>query len=237
MKKLQQFLKETYAIEFNDPKLLKEAFTHSSYVNEHQKQKLNDNERIEFLGDAVLELTVSEYLYEKYPEFPEGYLTKMRASIVCEASLSQFAKECGFNQYVLLGKGEQRMNGKQRPALLCDLFEAFIGALYLDQGVESVQTFLKKTVYKKIDSGAFSHGMDFKTELQEFLQKNGEVSIQYRIVEEIGPAHMKEFVTQVFVEEDVVGEGKGSSKKNAEQAAAENALRHLKENNKQTMDQ
>ncbi|MGX7394849.1 MULTISPECIES: ribonuclease III [Carnobacterium] len=223
----ESFLKEIkrkYDITFQNTAYLEEAFTHSSYVNEHRNQHLKDNERIEFLGDAVLELIISRYLFEHYPKLPEGKLTKLRAAIVCEASLSLFAKECGFDRYIRLGKGEERMDGRKRPALLCDLFESFIGALYLDQGIDSVLAFLKQTIFPKIQSGAFSHVMDHKTNLQEYLQKKGEITIDYRLVEEVGPAHQKMFVVEVSAEGQVLGQGQGKTKKAAEQVAAENAL-------------
>ena len=224
-------LKSLFQIEFANTDFLKEAFTHSSYVNEHRELNLKDNERIEFLGDAVLELTVTKYLFNEYPSLPEGKLTRLRAAIVCEASLSQFAKEYGFDRYILLGKGEERMNGRKRPSLLCDLFESFIGALYLDQGLDGVINFLNQTVFPRIKSGAFSHVMDHKTNLQEFLQRNGEVSIDYVLIEEVGPAHEKEFLVEVLAEGNILGQGKGKSKKAAEQIAAANALENLREAN------
>lgn len=224
-------LKSLFQIEFTNTAFLNEAFTHSSYVNEHRELNLKDNERIEFLGDAVLELTVTKYLFNEYPNLPEGKLTRLRAAIVCEASLSQFAKEYGFDRYILLGKGEERMNGRKRPSLLCDLFESFIGALYLDQGLDGVINFLNQTVFPRIKSGAFSHVMDHKTNLQEFLQRNGEVSIDYVLIEEVGPAHEKEFLVEVLAEGNILGQGKGKSKKAAEQIAAANALENLREAN------
>ena len=229
MKELIKMIEDEYGIQFKNEMLLVEAFTHSSYVNEHRNLKLKDNERIEFLGDAVLELTVSRFLYDLYPNVPEGKLTRLRATIVCEASLSQFAKEYEFDQFIRLGKGEERMNGRKRPALLCDLFESFIGALYLDQGLDSVLTFLEQTIFPKIKSGAFSHVMDHKTNLQEFLQQKGEIEIDYQLVDEIGPAHQKAFVVEVRAEGQVLGQGQGKTKKAAEQVAAENALLILKE--------
>lgn len=222
-------LKTKFDLVFENLSYLEEAFTHSSYVNEHRNLKLKDNERIEFLGDAVLELTVSRFLYELYPNVPEGKLTRLRATIVCEASLSQFAKEYEFDQFILLGKGEERMNGRKRPALLCDLFESFIGALYLDQGIDAVLSFLEKTIFPKIKSGAFSHVMDHKTNLQEFLQQKGEIEIEYHLVDEIGPAHQKAFVVEVLAEGQILGQGQGKTKKAAEQVAAENALLALQE--------
>ena len=153
--RLLKELKETYHLVFHNEALLEQAFTHSSYVNEHRYLQLSDNERLEFLGDAVLELLVSQFLYRNFPKVPEGKLTKLRAAIVCEDSLSKFAKECHFDQYVLLGKGEEHSGGRTRPALLCDLFEAFLGALYLDHDLVAVDQFLAFFVFPKIIAGSF----------------------------------------------------------------------------------
>ena len=218
-------LKERYGIVFHDVNLLEQAFTHSSYVNEHRYLKLSDNERLEFLGDAVLELLVSQYLYQQFPEMPEGKLTKMRAAIVREDSLSKFAKECHFDQYILLGKGEENSGGRQRPALLCDLFEAFLGALYLDQKVGAAKKFIAEVIFPKIDAGAFSHEMDHKTHLQEVLQRQGDVTIDYRLVNEEGPAHDRIFSIEVYVDGKLIGTGQGKSKKLPEQDAADRALK------------
>ena len=220
-------LKEKFNLVFHDVDLLGQAFTHSSYVNEHRYLQLSDNERLEFLGDAVLELAVSKFLYREYPKVPEGKLTKLRAAIVCEESLAKFAKECRFDQSIRLGKGEEHSGGRNRPALLCDLFEAFLGALYLDQGYEAVETFLEKVIFPKILAGAFSHEMDHKTRLQEVLQRSGDVLIDYRLIKEEGPAHKRQFWTQVYFNGEKIGEGQGKSKKLAEQAAAANALNQL----------
>ncbi|MBP1046970.1 ribonuclease III [Enterococcus sp. BWM-S5] len=222
-------LKERYGIVFHDVNLLEQAFTHSSYVNEHRYMKLSDNERLEFLGDAVLELLVSQYLYRHFPELSEGKLTKMRAAIVREDSLSKFAKECHFDQYILLGKGEENSSGRERPALLCDVFEAFLGALYLDQQLEAVREFISKVIFPKIDAGAFSHEMDHKTRLQEVLQRQGDVTIEYRLIKEEGPAHDRIFYIEVFLNDDLIGTGQGKSKKLAEQDAAERALKQFSE--------
>lgn len=222
-------LKERYGIVFHDVNLLEQAFTHSSYVNEHRYLKLSDNERLEFLGDAVLELLVSQYLYRNFPDLSEGKLTKMRAAIVREDSLSKFAKECHFDQYILLGKGEENSSGRTRPALLCDVFEAFLGALYLDQQLEAVREFVSKIIFPKIDAGAFSHEMDHKTKLQEVLQRKGDVSIEYRLVKEEGPAHDRIFYIEVFLNDALIGTGQGKSKKLAEQDAAERALKQFSE--------
>lgn len=222
-------LKEKFNIVFRDVSLLEQAFTHSSYVNEHRNLQLSDNERLEFLGDAVLELLVSRFLYNQFPTVPEGRLTKLRAAIVREDSLAKFAKECHFDRYIRLGKGEENSGGRNRPSLLCDLFESFLGALYLDQGLKAVHEFLGKIVFPKVKAGAFSHEMDHKTRLQEVLQRSGDVLIDYRLVKEEGPAHERLFWTEVFCDGKLIGKGHGKSKKLAEQDAAANALGHLEE--------
>ena len=225
--KLISTLREKYEITFTESMLLEQAFTHSSYVNEHRNLKQSDYERLEFLGDATLELLISEFLFNWYPDFPEGKLTKIRATIVREESLAKFAQECEFDQYIRLGKGEENSNGRKRPALLCDLFEAFLGALLLDQGLEAVRKFLAIVVFPKIEAGVFLHEMDHKTNLQEILQKNGDVLISYELVKEEGPAHEREFYVAVKLNSEVIGQGKGKSKKSAEQEAAHQAILNL----------
>ncbi|GEN50530.1 ribonuclease III [Alkalibacterium pelagium] len=231
MKKLVQHVYDQFGVTFNDRSVLIEAFTHSSYANDHRDEQIRNLERLEFLGDAVLEVTVSEYLYHKYPNHPEGQLTRMRASIVRAESLAKLAKEYNLHQFVRLGKGEEQMNGRTRPSLLCDVLEAFIGAVFVDQGMDVVKDILKAILFPKIDSGAFSHGMDHKTALQELLQRNGVVTIEYTVVDKRGPDHQKEFVVEVNVEGDLFGKGVGRSKKAAEQAAAKVALEMLEESN------
>lgn len=222
-------LQNQLGIYFENEKILKQAFTHSSYVNEHRRKPYEDNERLEFLGDAVLELTVSKFLFEKYPMMSEGELTKLRAAIVCEPSLVCFAEEMSFGKFILLGRGEELTGGRERPALLADVFEAFIGALFLDKGIETVTLFLEKVVFPKINAGAFSHVMDFKSQLQEIIQRDGNGLIEYRIMEEKGPAHNREFVSVVCLNGEVLGTGIGRSKKEAEQHAAQMALVKLKD--------
>ncbi|SDJ73014.1 ribonuclease III [Sediminibacillus albus] len=217
-------LQKQLGISFKNERLLQQAFTHSSYVNEHRKKYFRDNERLEFLGDAVLELGVSQYLYREYPEMAEGELTKFRASIVCEPSLVSFANDLGFSAYILLGKGEEMTGGRNRPALLADVFESFIGALYLDQGFDVSINFLEKYVYPKISKGAFSHAMDYKSQLQELVQRSKNGNIEYLITDERGPAHNREFVAEVQIQGKVAGTGYGRTKKEAEQRAAKKAL-------------
>ncbi|UTE75363.1 ribonuclease III [Rossellomorea sp. KS-H15a] len=216
-------------IQFKDEKLLKQAFTHSSYVNEHRRKPYEDNERLEFLGDAVLELTVSQFLFKKYPMMSEGELTKLRAAIVCEPSLVKFSIELNFGELILLGKGEEMTGGRERPALLADVFEAFIGAVYLDQGLETVISVLEKVVYPKINVGAFSHVMDYKSQLQELVQRGSAGMIEYSILEESGPAHNRQFISRVSLNDEELGIGNGRSKKEAEQKAAQKALEKLKQ--------
>ncbi|WP_400247165.1 ribonuclease III [Niallia sp. JL1B1071] len=226
-KKMKE-LQDKIGIHFTDEKLLKQAFTHSSYVNEHRRKPHEDNERLEFLGDAVLELTVSKFLFKKFPMMSEGELTKLRAAIVCEPSLVSFANELSFGNYVLLGKGEEMTGGRTRPALLADVFEAFIGALYLDQGLDSVVAFLEEVIFPKINNGAFSHVMDYKSQLQEYVQRDAVGTIEYKILLEKGPAHNREFISQVFLNNRELGTGMGRSKKEAEQQAAQKSLLMLK---------
>ena len=211
-------------IQFKDEKLLKQAFTHSSYVNEHKNRNLQDNERLEFLGDAVLELTVSDYLYNSFPDMKEGQMTKLRAAIVCESSLVEFAEFLKFGEYILLGKGEEMTGGRHRPALLADVFESFIGALYLDQGIEEVRRFLEKYVFPRIDHGDFSQFHDYKSQLQEFVQHDNLGNIVYHIIDEIGPAHDREFHSEILIEGEFYGNGVGKSKQDSEQRAAHQAL-------------
>ncbi|WP_126426258.1 ribonuclease III [Brevibacillus marinus] len=217
-------LQEEIGIHFRDERILRQAFTHSSYVNEQKGKRIADNERLEFLGDAVLELTVSWFLYKSFPHMSEGEMTKLRAAIVCEPSLVKFAEMLRFGELVLLGKGEELTGGRQRPALLADVFEAFIGALYLDQGLEVVFRFMEKYVYPRIDKGEFTQITDFKSQLQEFVQQENMGDIHYRIIQEKGPAHNREFVSEVLLNDKPLGTGTGRSKKEAEQRAAAHAL-------------
>lgn len=215
-------LQERAGVQFESPALLKQAFTHASYRNEHRKSTMEDNERLEFLGDAVLELLVSEHLYRTRPDLPEGELTRIRAAIVCEPALVRFARKLGFHQYVRLGKGEERSGGRERPALLADVFEAFIGALYLEQGLEVARKFVNDHVLAELHPETVQP--DFKTTLQERVQQRAGRDLRYEIVEERGPAHAKEFVARVWVGDTVMGTGTGRSKKEAEQNAARSAL-------------
>ncbi len=224
---LSKILKEKFDISFKNEALLMEAMTHSSYANEHKEMNGIYNERIEFLGDAVLELTISDWLFRQFPHFQEGQLTKLRAQIVCEDSLSLLAKECSLNEYLLLGKGETLSGGREKPAILCDVFEAFIGALYLDKGMDEVQRFLDQVIVPKIKNGRYELITDFKTELQEYLQQNGPVHIRYELVKEEGPSHDKIFTVQLIVDGKKYKTASGKTKKAAEQMAAKLTMEEL----------
>ena len=224
---LSKILKEKFDISFKNEALLVEAMIHSSYANEHKEMKGIYNERIEFLGDAVLELTISDWLFRQFPHFQEGQLTKLRAQIVCEDSLSLLAKECSLNEYLLLGKGETLSGGREKPAILCDVFEAFIGALYLDKGMDEVQRFLDQVIVPKIKNGRYELITDFKTELQEYLQQNGPVHIRYELVKEEGPSHDKIFTVQLIVDGKKYKTASGKTKKAAEQMAAKLTMEEL----------
>ncbi|MCR1902839.1 ribonuclease III [Lactobacillus taiwanensis] len=216
----KQNLKEKYGIKFNNEKLLEDAFTHSSYANEHPGRK--DYEKLEFLGDAVLELAVSDYLYRHFPKLNEGELTRMRSNIVRTEGFSEFAIECGFPAEINLGKGEEKAGARKRKTLLEDVFEAFNGALFLDQGMPAVQHFLHLTVYPLIAEGDFNASRDYKTELQERLQVNGPVKIEYQVIDE--DESKPSFKVQLLVNGEKVSEGQGRNKKAAEQQAAQAAL-------------
>lgn len=222
-----QELERRLGLSFRNKKLLKQAFTHTSYVNEHPKEGIGHNERLEFLGDAVLQLTVSDYLYHTYPDRPEGELTRLRAAIVCEPSFVRFAEQLDFGSFLRLGKGEDQTGGRTRPAILADSFESFVAALYLDQGVEAVRSFLKEHVVPHLPNFEKRRIIDYKSQLQEHIQQQGPVSLQYRIVQEQGPAHDREFVAEVRIGDRLLGTGEGRSKKEAEQQAAAQALSRL----------
>lgn len=224
-KKFFKKLKDEYNIVFNDEKLLEEAFTHSSYSNEHPNDGIRDYEKLEFLGDAVLELAVSNYLYLHYPKLNEGELTRLRSNIVRTEGFSEFAIECGFQDEIHLGNGEEKAGARHRKTLLEDVFEAFNGALFLDQGMPAVEHFLHLTVYPLIDKGEFDDSRDYKTDLQEVLQQDGPVNIEYTVISESQlPSH---FVVELKINGKVESKGEGHNKKAAEQQAAKVALQKL----------
>ena len=224
MENLKKALLEQFDLVFSDETLLETAFTHTSYASEHRLLKISHNERLEFLGDAVLQLIISEYLYTKYPKRPEGDLSKLRSMIVREESLAGFARDCQFDQFIKLGRGEEKSGGRNRDTILGDLFEAFLGALLLDKGVEAVKSFLYQVMIPKVEAGDFERVTDYKTKLQELLQINGDVEITYQVVSETGPAHAKNFEVAVLINGRKSGQGQGRSKKLAEQEAAKNAF-------------
>ncbi len=224
--RIRKFL-DTIGWEIKDIKFYEQALTHTSFAHERGKRR-NNNERLEFLGDAVLELIVSDYLFEAYPKLSEGKLTKLRADLVCEASLARLAFELNISQYILLGKGEIISGGSTRPSLLGDTVEALIGALYLDIGLEKCRQYvleLYKPILQELQEGVLRR--DYKTLLQEFSQARFSVTPSYRIVDESGPDHSKEFEAEVLMINEPVGKGWGRSKKEAEQAAAKVAWSKL----------
>jgi len=218
-------LEEKLDLKFKNKDLLVQAFCHRSYLNENPKLCLENNERLEFLGDAVLELVVTEYLYRHYVKKPEGELTSWRASLVNADSLSETAKGLGFNDYLLLSRGEAKDGGKARAYILANALEAFIGALYLDQGYSICQTIVKKHLLKKlpdiIREGLFK---DAKSKFQEQAQEKTGITPIYKVLHESGPDHAKHFGIGVFLQDELIAKGEGSSKQEAEEAAAKKAL-------------
>ena len=216
-------LQKTIGYTFGNEELLINALTHSSYAHEHKHPEWC-NERLEFLGDSILSVVVSDYLFYHYPNTPEGELTRIRAASVCEKALFGFAKEIALGDALLLSRGEQNTGGRTRPSILADAFEALIAAIYLDGGMEPAKAFILKYVTPTLDQhrkGAFK---DFKTLLQEVIQQNPEDRLTYLLVEESGPDHDKCFKYEVHINSNLVGTGVGRSKKEAEQAAAKEAL-------------
>lgn len=209
--------------------LYQQAFSHSSFINDFNMNRLDHNERLEFLGDAVLELTVSRYLFDKHPNLPEGNLTKMRATIVCEPSLVIFAHKIGLNEMILLGKGEEKTGGRTRPSLISDAFEAFIGALYLDQGLDIVWKFAEKVIFPHVEQNELLGVVDFKTQFQEYVHQQNKGDVTYNLIKEEGPAHHRLFTSEVILQGEAIAEGKGKTKKESEQRAAESAYKQLKQ--------
>ncbi len=205
--------------------LLAEAFTHRSYLNEHREFAGNHNERLEFLGDAVLELAITDFLFKKFPEKTEGELTNYRAALVNTVSLAQTAQTIGINDYLLLSKGEARDTGRARDVILADTFEAIIGALHLDQGYAAAEAFIGKNLYGKIDEVIAKRAyQDAKSRFQELAQEKKGITPMYRTLDEVGPDHDKTFTVGVFLGEREIARGEAHSKQEAEQAAATAAL-------------
>ena len=211
---------------FRDTAMLRQAMCHSSYANEH-KGEFHDNERLEFLGDAVLEVISSDFLYHQYPEMPEGKLTKLRASIVCEPTLAMCAREFGLEKYLLLGKGEEHTGGRFRNSIISDAMESLIGAIYLDGGFANAKEFIERFILTDIEHKKLFY--DSKTILQEIVQRDfKEAEIKYVITGEEGPDHAKRFIVEVKIGSETMGTGRGSTKKAAEQEAAYRAIIGLK---------
>ena len=225
--KLQREFEKKIGYQFQDQKLLAQALTHSSYANERHIGKHADNERLEFLGDAVLEIVSSEFLFHKYPNHPEGELTRLRASMVCEPTLAFCTRELELGKYLLLGKGEEQTGGRERKSILSDALEAVIGSIYLDGGFANAKEFIFRFVLNDIEHKQLFY--DSKTILQELVQGNFSQELHYHLLSEEGPDHDKKFVVEARIGTDVYGQGVGRTKKGAEQEAAYHTLLLLKE--------
>lgn len=213
------------SLKFKNKDLLTQAFIHRSYLNENPDFHLSHNERLEFLGDAVLELVVTEYLYQEYPLKSEGVLTNLRAALVNSKMLSKISQDLGFNEFLLLSKGESKELGKARKYILANTFESVIGALYLDGGYRPCRDFIKKNLIKElpviIEKRLYK---DAKSHFQEEAQERAGITPSYKVLEEWGPDHAKQFIVGVYLEDELVAKGEGSSKQEAEEGAAQNAL-------------
>ena len=225
--KLQREFEEKIGYQFQDQSLLTQALTHSSYANERHLGKQADNERLEFLGDAVLEIVTSEFLFHRYPKHPEGELTRLRASMVCEPTLAFCTKEMELGKYLLLGKGEEQTGGRERKSILSDALEAVIGSIYLEGGFANAKEFIFRFVLNDIEHKQLFY--DSKTILQELVQGNFSQELHYHLLSEEGPDHDKKFVVEARIGTDVYGQGVGRTKKGAEQEAAYHTLLLLKE--------
>lgn len=211
---------------FKNKELLKIALTHTSYANDN---KLTSNEKLEFLGDSILEFVISNYLYKNYSNLKEGEMTKIRATVVCENSLYDVAIQNNFNNYIFLGKSEKASFGDKKPAILADSVEAVIAAIFMDSNLENAEKFILLNLEKRIIDASKNVGMkDYKTVLQEELQKKGNVKIEYNVIEESGPDHNKKFVSEVICQGEKLAIGKGKTKKESETNAAKNALNNLR---------
>ena len=210
---------------FKNKELLHEALSHSSYANENKHHGRHSNERLEFLGDSVLSIVVSEHLFTHFKHLPEGELTKIRASLVCEKALFEFSKKIDLGQHLLLGKGEENSGGRERPSIVSDAFEAVIAAIFLDGGMEAAEKYVLSFIPKDLDANSAKSLQDYKTMLQEIIQRNPEERVEYVLADQIGPDHDRKFVVNVCLNSNVIGTGEGHSKKQAEQAAAKEALK------------
>ncbi len=225
MQKDFKTFEQNIGIEFNDIALLRQAFVHRSYLNEHRNEPGGHNERLEFLGDAVLELIATHFLFEKFPDKPEGELTAYRAALVNANTCAQLAQEAGMNDFLLLSRGEAKDTGRARTILLANAFEALVGSIYLDQGYEGAKQFISERLFPKLDEIIAKRlWQDAKSLLQERAQEFTGVTPVYKVLGETGPDHAREFNVGVFVRDELLGEGEGKSKQEAEQAAARAAL-------------
>ncbi|NLP17478.1 MAG: ribonuclease III [Firmicutes bacterium] len=215
-------LEAAIKMKFTNTNYIIQALTHSSYANE-QQGTCQSNERLEFLGDAVLELIVSELLYKYYPDLTEGELTRLRAGLVCESALVEYAQVLQLGKFLRLGKGEELSGGRRRPALLADAFEALLGAIYLDQDLETAKDFMIKFL-DNMQSQSLESFVDYKTQLQELLQQYHNIDLSYALLAAEGPDHDKTFRAGVYINDEKVASGVGKTKKDAEQAAARRAL-------------
>ena len=219
-------LQDKIGYHFKDESLLKQALTHSSFANEQKINKLNNYERLEFLGDAVLELVSSEFLFNENKEMPEGQLTRLRASMVCEPALAYCARDIELGSYILLGKGEEATGGRKRDSITSDVMEAVIGAIFLDGGIENAKEFIYHFVLSDLENKILF--LDSKTLLQEEIQKKNTAQLRYELVGETGPDHDKQFSVEAYLDDKLIGSGVGRTKKAAEQQAAYEALMKLK---------
>ena len=219
-------VEEHIGVSFNEPRVLKTALTHSSYANQHKDEEYN--ERFEFLGDSILQLCITEYLFLNYKNKSEGELTKIRSLIVCENSLYEIGKKLNLGYFIRMGKGEELTGGRERVSIIADSVEALLAAIYLDKGLEFVKDYIlghfREIIDKAINNDII---LDYKTKLQEEMQKSGEVSIVYELLKYEGPPHRRKFYTSVIVDDKELGTGEGYSKKESEQNAAREALKSL----------
>jgi len=221
-------LEKKIGYSFQNTKFIEEALTHSSYSNERRKEARKNNERLEFLGDSVLGIVISDHLFKNFPDMPEGELTKIRSKIVCETTLGECSRAIGLGQYMFFGKGEEMTGGRDRTSILADAYEALIASIYMDGGLEAGSNFILTHMKKKINDAIVGNVfLDYKTHLQELVQVNKTNKIKYEIIGEEGPDHCKVFHTQVSLNELVIGTGIGRSKKESEQEAAKMALRKV----------
>ena len=220
-------LERTIGYTFQNRNLLETALTHSSYANEKHGEDCESYERLEFLGDSILGFTAAEFLYDYQPALPEGSMTRLRAELVCESSLHRTALALDLGWYMRLGKGEERSGGRERPSILADMVEAIIAAIYLDAGLEQAKAFILRHVLADVEIGAEHRNRDYKTALQELVQRKADQHIAYELIGESGPDHNKRFTFRVSINGVSAGEGTGRTKKEAEQMAACQALEAL----------